>query len=249
METDEALRREVDRVPPVGLDEVLERADRRRARDRRRAAVLAVASAVAIIAGVAAVVALTDPDERDTVTAASATTTTEPTTTATTATPEPPLLNIEMTLGGIGPFSVDSLPMASGRGPDGGPALHHTLRLNNRSDAPVYVNDFGLSSGLGAPMALIVATEGCGYGVDPVTGVVSPGACRSSYEPHTIDPGQALDIEILVVFDRPGLADIDTFTSGTFVQPIEWRLDRPFTDIGDTDGPVTVGTIELRYFR
>ncbi len=143
---------------------------------------------------------------------------------------------------GLSPLMVSTSSLRSSGAGDSNGWLRHTVTLDNAGPDPVYTNDFRSTTMLG-DQEILAATDGCGYasGDDP-TQPVTP-ACRSSYQPVTIAPGDSYAFTITL---WRGLAGMNPVTARTYQWDLEVKIgDDAFTRPDETGDKV--GTVTIRY--
>jgi hypothetical protein len=108
---------------------------------------------------------------------------------------------------------------------DAHPWLQHELVVTNNGESKITFEDTRTSvflPGKSHPM-LLLADEGCGYGIPEPGAPVEAGACHNNLDAPTLAPGETLKREITLT---SGLEGMDPLEAGAYV--FERRLE--FTD-------------------
>lgn len=120
----------------------------------------------------------------------------------------------------------------------------HNLVLTNPGDEDMYLGDS--RGAFPAPTALpqiLVADEGCGYGL--VDGALA-GGCRSSYVSKTIPPGGSVSFHISIFTEIDQLKPV-TDSPLTVTRPVTWATSEGF-HAGYTPVDTKNGAVRLDYY-
>jgi hypothetical protein len=114
----------------------------------------------------------------------------------------------------VGPLQLSVSEMRSAAANDAEPWLEHDLVIENQGDVAVEVDDTRTSVFVpesGAPI-LLVADEGCGYGVPSPGAPVEPGACRRYLDAFTVEPGDSASRVVTLYKELAGMAELQEGT-------------------------------------
>jgi hypothetical protein len=113
----------------------------------------------------------------------------------------------------VGPLTLATGELRAAPRNDAGPWVQHDLIFRNTGKTPLRFDDTRTSKFV-SRKRLLVADEGCGYGLPTPDGPAQAGACRRNLDEFVVPPKGSVTREITLFKDLPGMADL---AEGTYV--------------------------------
>lgn len=135
----------------------------------------------------------------------------------------------------IGPVELTTGPIRAAPNNDAKPWVRHKLIFRNLSDRPLHFDDTRTSEFLrldGQPR-LLVADEGCGYGVASPGAAVEEGACDSYLDAFVVQPHASVTREIILF---KALSGMDELAGGSYLfrKEIRFKVGSQGRDYNET---------------